>query len=193
MKNLFLILGITFFVMFSSCSTTHKIKTESHKTVDSVVNTTKDSSSISKEINKTDNFSAKGVDITLNYDNQTDTSLSNTDTVKWTPFYYKPNKQGTSNSGFSNLINQAVSSNGLSGHIPTSIHIHIDSLGNSTVENTKTDSSIKKETIQAKVKSISDDKSKDVKRTGLGFGSYVIIGIVVLVVLVFVAFKFKLL
>lgn len=190
MKNLFLILTIA----FASCSTTHKIKTESHKTVDSVVNTIKDSTNVSKEVDKIDNFTAKGIDITFDYGNEiidTGKTGKKDDTVKWKPFYYKTNKEGTSNNGLSNLINKAVSNNGLNGHIPTAIHIHIDSLGDSTIEKIKSDSGAKKEITQAKVKSTEDVKNKDVKRSGAGFGTYVIVGMVILIGLVILVIKYK--
>ena len=177
-------------IVFASCSATHKIKTETHKTVDSVVNTVKDTVNVSKEVNQANNFTAKGIDITFDYNKDEPIDTSGGDTVKWKPFYYKSTKAGSTDPMF-NIIKDAVSNSGLTSRIPSSVTIHIDSLGQSSVINTKNDSSVGKQTTNAQVKTTDDEKSKTVTRTGLGAGAYLIIGIVVLLGLVALAIKFK--
>jgi hypothetical protein len=187
MKNFLLILVA---ICFGACSSTHKIKTSTKISTDSTVSVIKDTTSVKKEEVKSNNFNAKDIDIKINYDHS-DTAKKNSDTVAWKPYYYKPTKQGSNN--INDIIQDAISNSGNTGELPSSISIHIGSISDSSNQSSKIDSSVSRDSSHAVVKNKSEIKTKDVTRSGLGFGSYVIIGIVVLLVLIVLAFKFKIL
>jgi len=147
MKNLLLMAAM---ILAVSCSSVHKVTTESKKTSDSVSTVIKDTLSVSKKDTKSDNFTAKGVDIVITYG--VDTLKKSSDSVVWSPFYYKPNKDDNTDNKINEIINDAVSKTGLTGKIPSTISIHIDSIGDSTVENSTTDSVKGKTSIVTYVK-----------------------------------------
>jgi hypothetical protein len=185
MKYLFLIA----LIVLASCSTTHKLKTEIHKTVDSTSTIIKDTTNVTKESSIMNDFNANDVDITLNYGtNPIDTSKKDV-TVPWDA-YYSGDKGRTGR--INGLIESAVSGSGLNGRIPTSVTIHIGSLSDSSVKSNKIDSSSGKSISKADVKTDLNTKTKSVVRTGLGAGMYIIIGIVVIIILGLVVIKFKL-
>lgn len=181
MKKLLLI--FTIFVV--SCSTTHKIKTET-KTVDSgVVTTNIDTSNVNLDTTTIEDLTAKGVDIQINYDT---TQTPSKDTVIWNPIFYKKGSTKV-NALLKGLLNTGVGN----GKTPTSISIHIDSLGDSVVNNHKLDSNTAKITVYDSFTHKSDIKTKDVKRTGLAVGTYLIIALVVVIGLAVVIIRYKLL
>jgi len=171
-----------------SCSTVHKTTTSTKKTEDSVATLTKDTTSVAKAISEKDNLSAKGVDITLNYG--PDTIV--TDTSK--PALLKPIPVGEDNDEdqqFKQIIQDAVSNYSTPGHIVSSVTIHIDSVTDSSQKIFISDSSNIKEKSTVDVKTNTDTKDKVVSKSGLSFGTYAIIGLVVIILLaVFVIKKF---
>jgi hypothetical protein len=190
MKKLLLIVAI----LFAACGTTHKIKTQTTKNVDSTVTTVKDSTKVSNAQNYTDNFVAKGVDITFDYgkEQSTDTPLKavgapNHDTVAWKPFYYKPSKGSKS---VEDLIKEAISNSGSNGQIPTSITVHIDSLSNQSSSSSTKDSAVVKATTEVNVKEKDTSKIKDVKRTGTQLWVlYIVLGLGGLIALLVGGYK----
>ena len=193
MKYLLLILTIIF---VTSCSSTHKIKQTTIKTIDSTVVSVKDTSDIKKEQTQSDNLVAKGVDITFDYGNNqqqpnTDSTTKKigSNTVSWKPFYYNPTRPGTD--PISKLITQTASASGLNGRIPTSIRIHFDSLGSTSVSTIKSDSIKSKSTNSSNVKSKEKDTLKNKTSSGLSFGGYATIAIAVIIILVLLGLKFK--
>jgi hypothetical protein len=176
------------FLMFVSCSTVHKTISSVKKTEDSVAVVTKDTSSLSTQVKTDDNFTAKGVDITIDFK---DSTKSSQDTVKWTPVYVPKSSQPSDDEYMTDIIKDAVSSLPSTGQIPSSITIHIDSLTNTDSTSVIKDSThgIEKSTVT--VKTNTDTKDKIVSKSGLSFGTYAIIGLAVIILLaVFVIKKF---
>jgi len=186
MKYLLIILAI----VFASCGSTHKIKTSHLKNVDRTTVSIKDSSKVTKEHIDTDNFVAKGVDISFDYGDEPVTNPAHsTDSVKWKPYYYNPTKLGSS--AIDKVINQAIASSGLNGHIPNNIKIHIDSMENLSSSITKIDSFKLKDSFASKVKLTEKDKSKTVDKKGLGLGGSVIVIIIGAIILFLAGKKLK--
>jgi hypothetical protein len=175
-----------------SCSTVHKNISSTKKTVDSVGTLNKDTTSVQKALVKQDNFTATGVDVTLDFAPQ---PVVKDDTVKWTPLIapasQSPNDTGSDEGEIAQLIKDAVGNYSSPGQIPYQIHVHIDSIKSGSQTTFTIDSTNSKEQTTSSVKTTVDTKTKVVSRSGLGFGTYVIIGLVVLVAIaIFVIKKF---
>lgn len=173
--------------MFVSCSTLNKNKSSIKKTEDSVAVVTKDTSALSTQVKTADNFTAKGVDITIDFK---DSAKPSSDTVKSTPIYVPKSGQPSDDEYMTDILKDAVSSLPTTGQIPSSITIHIDSLTNSDSTSVIKDSTAGKEKSIVTVKTNTDTKDKVVSRTGLGAGAYIVGGIILLIIIIFVAVKF---
>jgi hypothetical protein len=165
-------------LIFASCSTTHKIKTESHKSVDSVVTAVKDSATVNKAQNYTDNYVAKGIDVTFDYGDSTDPVQSTSDTTN-------PTNAELPSSIVKNIVNKS----GLAGRIPTRVTIHIDSVSNQSSITTTQDSTHVKSDTHAKVNTTETVKTKTVQRSGLSGWMVPIIGFLLIIGLVWFAVK----
>ena len=175
---------------FSSCSTVHKNITSSKKTQDSVSTVSKDTTSVSKVSTEKQDFTATGVDVTLDF-NPANPSTSQ-DTVKWTPIYAPINQSPNdteSEQEIANIIKYAVGNYSKPGQIPSSIHIHIDSVKSGSQTTFTTDSVHLKEQTTANVKTTVDTKDKVISKSGLSFGTYAIVGLILVIVIAFFLIK----
>jgi uncharacterized protein YxeA len=179
-KILFLLLAVLFF----ACSTVHKSTTTTKQNVDSTSVLSKDTSSLNKVIANNDDFSAKGVDITLNYD-------STTGDVKWTPLNVPKGQIPSSDKDYvaQEVAKEALSNLPSTGRLPSSVTIHIDSLGNNDKTVTTINANDVKTQDSAHIKTATTTKVATKSRTGLSAGVYIIGGIVVLAGLIFLAIK----
>jgi hypothetical protein len=175
-------------VFLFSCSTVHKNISSIKKTEDSTVVSSKDTSSLSTNVKTADNFTAKGIDITVNFKNGVDTT---SDSVKWTPIYVpkNDNKEQEGDQYITDLVQGAVSSLPTTGQIPSSISIHIDSLTNVDSTQVTKDSITGQNKSTVIVKTNTDNKDKVVSKTGLGAGVYIVGGIILLILIVIVVLK----
>jgi hypothetical protein len=172
-----------------SCSTVHKNITSTKKVEDSIATLTKDTTSVAKVVAQKDNFTAKGVDITFNYGPDT----TGTDTVTTKVVKLNP-ATGEDNDGddINQIIQNAIATYPVAhSKIPYSVHIHIDSVTNDQQKVFTSDSSNLKEQSTVTVKTNTDTKDKVISKSGLSFGTYAIIGLVVIILLaVFIIKKF---
>lgn len=169
-----------------SCSTVHKNITSTKKVEDSVTTLTKDTTNVAKIVAQKDDFSAKGVDITLNYGPE----ATITDTTK--PVVLQPVATGEdddTDDKFKQLIQDAVSNYSTPGHIVSSVTIHIDSVTNAAQKLFTSDSSNLKEQSTLNVKTTTDTKDKVISKTGLSVWVYVLLGVGVIIALVVFAVK----
>ena len=183
MKRYLLIL----LVALASCTTTHKTKTETKRTVDSVTTAVKDSTQVEKATTSTDNFKANGVDITFDYTNGDSTSVG--DIPLTVP---KGDTSAQDQQDISAILKNALTGTPVAGRIPSHVTIHIDSLSNAATTATVQDSVHVKDSATTQVKLKEDIKTKDVTRTGASGWLWLIIGVVIIAALVWVAKKFKL-
>lgn len=173
-----------------SCSTVHKNTTSTKKVEDSVATLTKDTTSVAKISEKKDDFTAKGVDITFNYG--PDATVTDTVNAKVAKLNTAIGEDNDGDEQFKQLIQDAIATYP-SNHsqIPYSVHIHVDSVTNQAQQVFASDSSNVKEKSTVNVKTNTDTKDKIVSRSGLSFGTYAIIGLVMIIILaVFIIKKF---
>jgi len=171
MKKILLILLIAFSMIFTSCSTVHKITNSSHKQLDSVVSVVKDTTSITKQSTETQGFTATGVDVDVYYGDDT---TSNRPIIDTTP-------QGDQ---ISTIIKDAVSASSATGRIPKEVKIHFDTVKDTTSSIVTSDSTVGKTVTKANVKETLNTSSKDVTTKGLGFGWSLTIALIGLAALV---------
>jgi flagellar biogenesis protein FliO len=185
----FILILIWTVTLMSSCSTVHKNITSTKKTVDSVAVVTKDTTNVAKVVAQKDDFTAKGVDITFNYG--PDATIADTVTTKVAKLN---TATGEDNDGddFNQIIKDAIANYPAShSQIPSTITIHIDSITNSAQKVFSSDSSNLKETSTVNVKTNTDTKDKVISKSGLSFGTYAIVGLIlVIIIAVYVIKKF---
>lgn len=183
------LLFLSIAILMVACSTIHKNISSVKKTEDSVSVVTKDTSSVSSQINQDDKFTAKGIDITVNFDTAKNAV---TDTVKWTPIYIPKSNIPKSDKDYDiqqEVIQDALSNLPSTGQLPTSIIIHIDSLTNDA------SSSVSKDSITGNQKSVTNVKtdtiSKDriVSKTGFSIWVYIGLGLAAIIAIVIFALK----
>ena len=154
MKYLLLILTLFLF----SCRTVHKAITDSVKKIDSSSLSRKETSSIGLQEILSNTLSIQGLDITINYDDSDSTGIDSTSLKE-------------------------IISHPLTGGNISSVHIHIDSLNNKKLVETKKDSTTVKEVNKTAVKTSQEQYSKVVSKTGIPVWIYIAGGIVILLVI----------
>ena len=175
-------------ILMVACSTVHKTSTTTKAIVDSISVQTKDTSSVSSVVTSNDNFTAKGVDITVNYD-KTD-SIKAGDSVNWTPLIVSKKKISPADKDYvSEIVKNAIGNISNPGNI-SSVTVHIDSVGNTQTSIITKDSSGVKATDSSNIKSNTKTVATTKVSTGLGTGTYLIIAGIVLVIIVIVVIKF---
>jgi hypothetical protein len=180
---------IVFALLMFACSTVHKTSTTTKQNVDSTSVQTKDTSNVSTVTAKDANFTAKGIDITVNYD-KTPTATPGSDTVKWTPLIVSKKKISPNDKDYAaEIIQNAIGNVSNPGNI-SSITVHIDSVGTTDNTITSKDSSSSKLKDSTKLKSDTKTNVTTKVSTGLGTGAYLIITGIALVIIVVVVIKF---
>jgi hypothetical protein len=185
-KLLFSLLAI----LMVSCSTVHKNISSVKKTEDSVSVVTKDTSSVSTQINHNDNFTAKGIDITVNYDSTK--NGVNADSVKWTPVYVPKSNVPESDKDYDiqhQVVQYALSNLPSTGELPTSITIHIDSVTNDASSSVSKDSLTGNQKSVTNVKTNTLSKDRVVSKTGFSIWVYIGLGVAALIAIVVFALK----
>jgi hypothetical protein len=187
MKKYLLIL----LVALASCTTTHKTKTQINRNVDSTAVVVKDSTQIQKATTSTDNFKANGVDITFDYTNGDSTSYGQVPVT-----VPKGDTSADDEQDITAILKNALTGTPAVGRIPDHVTIHIDSLSNVATTASVQDSVQVKDSSNTHLKLKEDIKTKDVTRTGMSAWVYIIIGVAIIALLVWVAIwvvkKFKL-
>lgn len=182
---------ITIFFLISlmfACSTVHKTSTTTKQNIDSTSVLTKDTSSVSTVTSNNDNFTAKGVDVTVTYTKSDSSNPS--DTVKWKPLIVSKKKISPSDKDYaSEIIQNAIGNISNPGNI-SSITVHIDSVGNSQNNIVTKDSTTTKSKDSSNVKSNTKTNATTKISAGLGTGAYLIIAGIVLVIIIIVVIKF---
>lgn len=153
---------IIFFLV--GCRTVHKAISDTHKQVDSSSSVHKDTTAISLESVLNDSIAIHGIDITVNYANSDSFRLD------------------------SPSLESIISNPQMIGNV-SSIHVHIDSLTNHSVAETKKDSTSVKSFTKADVKTSTEVYSKVVSKTGIPWWVYVGIGLIILVTLAILYLK----
>jgi hypothetical protein len=177
-------------VFMFACSTVHKTSTTTKKDVDSTSVQTKDTSSVSTVTTANDDFSAKGVDVTVNFNKPDSNKVG--DTVKWTPLLISKKKISPADKDYvAEVIKNAIGNISNPGDI-SSISVHIDSVVNAQNVITTKDSSGVKSKDSSNVKDHTKTTVSTKTSTGLGTGAYLIIAGIVLVIIVIVVIKFGL-
>lgn len=188
MKKYLLLLVAIF--MSVSCSTTHKVKTSETKKVDNTTTAITDTTNVAKAQTYTDNFVAKGVDVTFDYNNDTANAPiapATGDTVAWKP-YYTTTKAGKASNDIASIIQNAVAHDGSNGNL-SRVTVHIDSLGNASIASTTSDSSHGKSDIKTNVKSDDHLTTKDKTTTGMSPVLIIILVLAGLGLIIWGAFK----
>lgn len=177
-------------ILMFACSTVHKTSTTTKQNVDSTTVQTKDTSSVSTITANNDNFTAKGVDVTVTYTKPDSNNPS--DTVKWTPLIVSKKKISPSDKDYAaEIIKNAIGNISNPGNI-SSITVHIDSVGNAQTNIVTKDSTTGKTKDSSNIKSDTKTNVTTKVSTGLGTGSYLIIAGIVLVIIIIVVVKFGL-
>lgn len=178
MKKLLLTLLVAIGLFFSSCSTTHKLKTSSTIKLDSVTSVVKDTTSVTKQTIDTHGFDATGVDIEFDYGTDSVYNDTSGNTKQVVP----------SDDAMAKIIKNAISASGNTGRLPNKIKIHLDTVKDTTSHVVRTDSTHSNEVIKSNVKRTTATKSKTVVHTGPSIGLDIAMGIGLLLLILGVGY-----
>jgi cobalamin biosynthesis Mg chelatase CobN len=193
---------ILFFItIFSlaSCGAVHKLKQSQSRKVDSVVNTTRDTTHVSQEENSTSNVSAQDVHVTITYPEGASSNAwsalqrakaqraDDLEPTTVTPgpaktvMYCSPPKR-TGNK-IVDAIGDAIVAAGSSGRLPAKVQIDIGSISDSSGRQVKKDSGTGHSTSQTHVQTEQQAKSKEVARTGMPLSAKIGLWLLILAVI----------
>jgi len=195
MRNLFIIVAAC---CLTSCGAMHKLKQSQSRKVDSVVNSTRDTTHVSQEESSSSNITAQDVHVTVTYPQDTlaaawaalqrakseraDKSSSEPNSC---PLVYPTKKTGNK---IVDAIQDAIAAAGSSGRLPAKIQIDIGSISDSSTRQIKKDSGAAHATTQAHLQTQEQAKSKEVTRTGMSLFAKIglCIGLLILLALAYI-------
>lgn len=187
--------------LLTSCGAMHKLKQSQSRKVDSMVNTTRDTTHVSQEENISSNITAQDVHVTVTYPQDTSSAA-------WMALQRA--KQQPANDGVYDMdyargpiappkktgnkivdaIQDAIAAAGSSGRLPAKIQIDIGSISDSSARQIKKDSGAAHATTQTHVQVDQQAKSKEVTRTGMPLSARIGLSLLILAVIAFVVRRY---
>jgi hypothetical protein len=181
--------------LLTSCGAMHKLKQSQSRKVDSVVNSTRDTTHVSQEENSFSNITAQDVHVTVTYPQDTSSAAwmalqrakqqpadKSSSEPNSCPLVYPTKKTGNK---IVDAIQDAIAAAGSSGRLPAKIQIDIGSISDSSTRQVKKDSGAAHATTQAHVQVDQQAKSKEVTRSGMPLSARIGLWLLILAVIAF--------